>query len=71
MSRGRWSTSSRPGPDRHAGRRSRLGPEAVKVTQGPDGKLQQQDLGGVRFVPLIGEEGWSDALNVDLDVCPS
>ena len=33
----------------------------VKVTKRDDGTLQQSDLGGVRFVPLIGEEGWSDA----------
>ena len=32
----------------------------VKVTKREDGSLQQSDLGGVRFVPLIGEEGWSD-----------
>lgn len=32
----------------------------VKVTKGVDGSLQQSDLGEVRFVPLIGEEGWSD-----------
>jgi protein-L-isoaspartate(D-aspartate) O-methyltransferase len=35
--------------------------ELVKVTKGPGGKLIQQNLGGVRFVPLIGEEGWKDA----------
>lgn len=33
----------------------------VKVTKGPGGKLIKEDLGGVRFVPLIGEEGWADA----------
>lgn len=33
----------------------------VKVTKGPAGKLITEDLGGVRFVPLIGEEGWEDA----------
>jgi protein-L-isoaspartate(D-aspartate) O-methyltransferase len=33
----------------------------VKVTKRPDGSLQQSDLAVVRFVPLIGEEGWSDA----------
>jgi protein-L-isoaspartate(D-aspartate) O-methyltransferase len=33
----------------------------VKVTRGPAGQLITEDLGGVRFVPLIGEEGWSDA----------
>jgi hypothetical protein len=32
----------------------------VKVTKGPGGKLITEDLGGVRFVPLIGEEGWAD-----------
>jgi protein-L-isoaspartate(D-aspartate) O-methyltransferase len=35
--------------------------ELIKVTKGPDGKLIEENLGGVRFVPLIGEEGWSDA----------
>jgi protein-L-isoaspartate(D-aspartate) O-methyltransferase len=34
--------------------------ELIKVTKNEDGTLIQQDLGGVRFVPLIGEEGWSD-----------
>jgi|SRR5579884_855415 len=33
----------------------------LKVTKAEDGSLQQSDLGAVRFVPLIGEEGWSDA----------
>jgi protein-L-isoaspartate(D-aspartate) O-methyltransferase len=33
----------------------------VKVGKDADGALQQSDLGAVRFVPLIGEEGWSDA----------
>lgn len=31
----------------------------VKVTKGPGGKLITEELGAVRFVPLIGEEGWS------------
>jgi protein-L-isoaspartate(D-aspartate) O-methyltransferase len=35
--------------------------QLVKVTKAKDGSLQQSDLGAVRFVPLIGEEGWSDA----------
>jgi len=35
--------------------------ELVKVTKQDDGILKQENLGGVRFVPLIGEEGWSDA----------
>jgi len=33
----------------------------IKMTKGPAGKLITEDLGGVRFVPLIGEEGWNDA----------
>ena len=32
----------------------------VKVTKQEDGILQQSDLGEVRFVPVIGEEGWRD-----------
>lgn len=35
--------------------------ELVKVTKGPAGRLIRENLGGVRFVPLIGEEGWKDA----------
>jgi protein-L-isoaspartate(D-aspartate) O-methyltransferase len=35
--------------------------ELIKVTKQEDGVLRQENLGGVRFVPLIGEEGWSDA----------
>jgi protein-L-isoaspartate(D-aspartate) O-methyltransferase len=35
--------------------------ELVKVTKQQDGILKQENLGGVRFVPLIGEEGWKDA----------
>jgi len=31
----------------------------VKVTKREDGSLHQEDLGGVRFVPLIGAEGFS------------
>jgi protein-L-isoaspartate(D-aspartate) O-methyltransferase len=34
--------------------------ELVKVTKQKDGILRQENLGGVRFVPLIGEEGWGD-----------
>ena len=32
----------------------------VKVTKREDGSLQHLDLGEVRFVPLIGEEGWRE-----------
>ena len=34
--------------------------QLVKVSKGPGGKLRRENLGGVRFVPLIGEEGWHD-----------
>lgn len=34
--------------------------ELIKVTKQDDGSLRQQNLGGVRFVPLIGAEGWKD-----------
>jgi protein-L-isoaspartate(D-aspartate) O-methyltransferase len=34
--------------------------ELVKVTKRPNGESVRENLGGVRFVPLIGEEGWSD-----------
>jgi protein-L-isoaspartate(D-aspartate) O-methyltransferase len=32
----------------------------VRIRKAEDGSLQQLDLGEVRFVPLIGEEGWRD-----------
>jgi protein-L-isoaspartate(D-aspartate) O-methyltransferase len=35
--------------------------QLVEVTKSAEGSLRQSDLGGVRFVPLIGAEGWSDA----------
>ena len=35
--------------------------QLIKVTKQEDGVLKQEDLGAVRFVPLIGEEGWNDA----------
>lgn len=34
--------------------------ELVKVTKRPDGTTREERLCGVRFVPLIGEEGWRD-----------
>ncbi len=33
----------------------------IKVTKQEDGTLKRQDLGGVRFVPLIGKEGFTDS----------
>jgi protein-L-isoaspartate(D-aspartate) O-methyltransferase len=33
----------------------------VKVTSREDGTLERVDLGGVRFVPLIGEEGFGES----------
>jgi protein-L-isoaspartate(D-aspartate) O-methyltransferase len=35
--------------------------ELIKVTRGANGDLVQENLCAVRFVPLIGEEGWKDA----------
>lgn len=35
--------------------------ELVKVTKQDDGILKHENLGGVRFVPLIGAEGWKNA----------
>ena len=32
--------------------------DLIKVTKQEDGILKQENLGAVRFVPLIGEEGW-------------
>jgi len=34
--------------------------ELVKVTKRDGGILKRDNLGGVRFVPLIGEEGWEE-----------
>jgi protein-L-isoaspartate(D-aspartate) O-methyltransferase len=33
----------------------------IKVTKREDGSLEREDLGGVRFVPLIGKEGFRDS----------
>jgi protein-L-isoaspartate(D-aspartate) O-methyltransferase len=35
--------------------------QLVKATKQPDGNIKREDLGAVRFVPLIGAEGYSDA----------
>ena len=35
--------------------------ELIKVTRNDGGTLMQENLGEVRFVPLIGEEGWKNA----------
>ncbi len=32
----------------------------VRVTRRPDGSLRREDLGDVRFVPLIGAQGWDE-----------
>jgi protein-L-isoaspartate(D-aspartate) O-methyltransferase len=34
--------------------------ELIKVSKQEDGILKQENLGEVRFVPLIGEEGWKN-----------
>ncbi|HEV2594843.1 MAG TPA: protein-L-isoaspartate(D-aspartate) O-methyltransferase [Sphingomicrobium sp.] len=33
----------------------------IQIRKNEDGSLRRSDLGRVRFVPLIGEEGWIDA----------
>lgn len=33
----------------------------VRITRQRDGRLTREELGGVRFVPLIGTQGWPDA----------
>jgi protein-L-isoaspartate(D-aspartate) O-methyltransferase len=35
--------------------------QLVKLTKLSDGQTERENLGEVRFVPLIGVEGWSDA----------
>ena len=35
--------------------------QLVKLTKLPDGTTERENLGDVRFVPLIGEEGFQDA----------
>ena len=35
--------------------------QLVKITKLADDRTEREDLGGVRFVPLIGEEGFEDA----------
>lgn len=32
----------------------------IRVTRKPDGGVRKEDLGSVRFVPLIGVEGWTE-----------
>lgn len=32
----------------------------LRVTRGADGRVHEEELGDVRFVPLIGEQGWRD-----------
>ena len=34
--------------------------ELVRVTRRRDGSFEREDLGGVRFVPLVGAEGWTE-----------
>lgn len=33
--------------------------ELVRVRRRPDGSIVREDLGGVAFVPLVGEQGWT------------
>ena len=39
--------------------------QLVKLTRLADGRIERERLGEVRFVPLIGEEGWSDGGPID------
>ena len=32
----------------------------VKITRTAEGRYHSEDLGAVRFVPLIGREGWDE-----------
>ena len=32
----------------------------IRVTRLAAGRYEEEDLGGVQFVPLIGEHGWAD-----------
>src|SRR5581483_9573296 len=32
----------------------------IRITRRPDGRLEREDLGDVRFVPLVGVQGWRD-----------
>ena len=34
--------------------------QLVKLTRLADGRVERESLGEVRFVPLIGEEGWEE-----------
>jgi protein-L-isoaspartate(D-aspartate) O-methyltransferase len=34
----------------------------VRITRLSETELQREDLGGVRFVPLIGEQGWGESV---------
>ncbi len=34
--------------------------QLVKLTKHSDGRIERESLGEVRFVPLIGEDGWTD-----------
>jgi protein-L-isoaspartate(D-aspartate) O-methyltransferase len=36
----------------------RMGQSIVRLTKGIGGKFQEEDLLGVAFVPMVGEEGW-------------
>ena len=40
--------------------RSKAYQELVRVTRVADDEFQAEDLVPVRFVPLVGEEGWSE-----------
>jgi len=37
----------------------RFGQELIRIRRTPDGFYVEEKLGAVRFVPLVGEEGWT------------
>jgi len=38
----------------------RLGQNIVRLTKGREGRFQEENLLGVAFVPMVGEEGWQE-----------
>jgi protein-L-isoaspartate(D-aspartate) O-methyltransferase len=42
--------------------RDRLSQRLIRLTRVAANKFEEEDLGGVTFVPLIGEQGWRDDL---------
>ena len=60
----RAARAARPARDRRPARDARSGPrraqELVRVTRVGETEYRREDLGAVRFVPLIGAQGWAE-----------